>query len=405
MRFISIIMVNSLLFLSTSLFAHTALAKGAELQFDSTVVSVIVTEPHIGTVTVTMTDFDVPLTVNGDTEIVAGGNQVSLEDITTGDTVRINAFLSDAGITAEGILILDSLQEQFRLQGQITEVRTNVESPNDDGMSYNAIELLGVQVYFNDDSEIVHRSMSDEAFTFENLAVNDRLDVHGYFDGALIAQTAYTGMRQVGFFEFDGIIDELLTDNTIRLALADGSSMTLLLTENSEVTGDLVVGAFVEVEGMLNADLQVEVHELVVDVDNDGDADDDHKRKISNGPRVIDNPNSTTVSALLTSPDGDTSLSGAIQISIAPNGQHLALTLSGSTPETQHDIHILVNGVAVHVDSVVSDDQGNASIVLQSQGNSPASLLFDMGTQLSELSIVEISVNGTVVLSGNLSQA
>lgn len=378
------------------------LAKGAELKFDSTVVATTTAGVDTGTVTVEFNDFEVPLNVNGDTEIREGSIEITLAEVQVGDAVHVEAFFSDEGVTAEEILIMTSSGEQFRLRGRISDVIPDVASPEGTGELVTQIALLGVDVYANADTLITDRATGGgNTVLVTDLQSGDLIDVYGTYTNALVADRIHVGTRQLGQFEFEGTINATDGD-MLELRLRDGGVLTLLITDESMISGEVEEGVFVEVEGMLNADLMIEIYELVVDDDNDGDADDDHKRghRHGHGPDVSGNPNSATVSANLTAVGGDSSASGNIRVSIAPNGQEVRVKVEGAAPNTMHTVHVLVGGVPIELGSVESDDEGEVEIELKSTGNSPASLLLPAGTTTADLTDVEVSVAGTVVLSG-----
>lgn len=395
--------INAVLVLGGLIFATQAFSKGAEFKFDSTVASISTSGVDSGTFTVEFTDFQVPVIVNGDTEITEGGSEITISELMAGDSIRIEAFFSDAGITAEEIFVLESSGEQFRLNGVITEIIPDVEVPAGSSSLYTQISLLGVDV-FADESVLLTGKGTTAASTMQlaDFEAGDQIDVYGYFDEALFVERIGTGVRQNGQFELDGVVVEIPDENTLLIELEDGGQITVVITDDSELSGEITLGAFVEVEGMLNADLAIEAHELVVDADNDGDADDDHDRARHGGdPDVIGNPNSSTVTAVLSAADsGDSSATGEISVSIAPNGQEVEVEISGASPNTVHTVHILVAGVAIELGTLETDEEGEAELDLDSIGNSPGSLPLPSGTSVDELTDVEVSVDGTIVLSG-----
>ena len=91
-------------------------AKGSSVRFRATVVAVEQTSEIEGTVIVRLQSFNVPVVVNGDTEIESSGDEVGLEGLRAGAFVKISGFFSPDGITAEEIDILDTSEGQFRLR-------------------------------------------------------------------------------------------------------------------------------------------------------------------------------------------------------------------------------------------------------------------------------------------------
>lgn len=269
-----------LLLLSCALLFDTPVwGKGSEIKFDSIVNSVTVTDIDAGTVDILVKDFTVSLIVNGDTEIISDGAEVTLDDLEVGDSVSVEAFFSTAGITAEEIVVLENRFQNFRLRGEISNVAYGVPSPADSSSTVTRITLLGVDVYVDDEVKITQRGSNlGNHVEGASLAPGYDISVHGKFSDVLWADRIHVGTRMARQVEVDGEISEILEDGSYLVALKNGGTVTLLLNEESEVSGDLATGAFVEIEGMFDESLRIVATEVVVDEDGDGDGDDDHRR-------------------------------------------------------------------------------------------------------------------------------
>ena len=93
-----------------------AVAAGSEINFNSAISAIDQTDADEGTVTVSVYGFEIIVAVNPGTNIEAAGEQISIAELAIGDIVRIDAFFSDEGITADEIRVLEAQFEQFRIR-------------------------------------------------------------------------------------------------------------------------------------------------------------------------------------------------------------------------------------------------------------------------------------------------
>ena len=271
--FVAALAATTLLFSTSNL-----MAKGSDIRFRATVVRVDQTSATEATVTVKLQSFDVGILVNADTEIESHGDEVGLEGLTAGAFVKIAGFFSDAGIVAEEIDILDTVDGQFRLRGTISAA-----GPVSGG---TLITLLGVDVVVNEDTAISRRG-PDEGVTAGDLAAGMVADVHGIFDDPqLVATRLKVGNRESEgiVVEFEGTISAI-DGSTLQVDTEAGGSAAVVVTDSTRVKGDLEVGKFVELKGTLNEALAVVATIVNVDDDGDGDADDDNPDKEEGEPR------------------------------------------------------------------------------------------------------------------------
>ena len=97
-----------------------AFAKGSPIRFRASIVSVAQTSDTDAVVTVRLQSFEIPIHINGDTEIEFDGDEVGIDGLSVGAFIKVAGFFSAGGIVAEEINILDILEGQFRLRGTIT---------------------------------------------------------------------------------------------------------------------------------------------------------------------------------------------------------------------------------------------------------------------------------------------
>lgn len=92
-----------------------------------------------------------------------------------------------------------------------------------------------------------------------------------------MAARIHVGSREQGSIELEGEI-VAVTYTGFTIDIRGGGTTDIIVDDDTSVSGDIVEGAFVEIEGQLNSEFAVLAFEVVVDVDGDGDADDDNKR-------------------------------------------------------------------------------------------------------------------------------
>ena len=248
-------------------------AKGTDVRFQATVNAIDATSETDATVTVQVEGFEIPIIVNSDTEIELAGEEVGLAGLSVGDFIKIAAFFSPEGITAEEMSILDGSEGEFRLRGRITAAG--------DVTGGTLITVISVPVLVTDDT-IIERRGSDEPITRSDLLPDMLADARGIFvDPDLVARALIIGSRGSDRIkvELDGTISAL-GDTMIMVDTDGGGSVPVLITDDTKVHGDLIEGQFVEVKGTLEeveAELKVVAFLIKVDEDGDGDADDDHR--------------------------------------------------------------------------------------------------------------------------------
>ena len=262
------LIISVLVFVSTTVFA-----KGSELEFKAMVAEI--NQPAEGDSTVTVSlfsdsaDFDITIIVDTNTKIESNGNGLDLAELEVGDYIKVSAFFSDEGIVAEEIDLLDGRLGQFRMRGLIDSV-----SFASDG---TRVDLLGVSVLVSSATRIRDRSR-DEDGTADALIVGQLIDAKGRFvDGSFVARRIMLGQRREGHVEFDGVIMQG-DSNLLSVETHNGTILSVVIDGDTKIRGDSSVGAYVEVDGFLNEQLQVVADKIKVDDDGNGDAGDDDRR-------------------------------------------------------------------------------------------------------------------------------
>ena len=411
------ILVGLLSLLLLSLSTNSALGKGSDLKFQSLVSAVTQDDTNIGTVTVSIHGLDVVVIVNGGTEIIESGEEIGLASISVGDFVEISGFFSAEGIVAEEIKVLDERSEQFRLRGLISAVETVGES--------TFITLLGVEVTVNAATDITRRgSGGGNSIATTDLMVGDEANVRGGLeDGVLVAARIHVGTREPGNIEIEGVILSV-TDTGISIQIDGGGAIDIVIDDNTIVNGDLVVGAFVEVEGQLNSDISLIAFEVIVDVDGDGDADDDNHRGRrddnsgnGNGDDDNDDGNDDDVNGdgrieigteIRLEADG-TEVNGKVETRYRVENdevdQKLEVEVEDAPPGTVYSILVFFGDESVDFGTLTADELGNAEVEFETGDDGEEgelSALLPDGLDVRDITVVQILLDGDVVLEGNL---
>lgn len=398
--------------LLATLFACTVLAKGSELKFESLVISVDQTTANGGSITVTIHDVEVPVIVNGDTEIEEGGEEVGLGDISAGDFVKINAFFADEGLVADEVKMLDERVEQFRLRGLVTAVDPLTDT--------NIITLLGVDVTVDGNTAITRRG-TDAAIVPGDLIVGDEVNVRGgSSDGVLLAFRVHVGVREQGNIELEGEITAV-SDTAVTLNLEGGTSLSIVIDADTSVVGALVVGGFAEVEGRLLSDLSLLAFEIAADEDGDGDADDDNRRgsrgdEHSSSGRNDDGDDDSSSSiksgseTILASDATD--LSGKVEFSYESEEggveQELEIELEHAQVGAVYDVVVFFGSMSVEFGSGTANGEGEFELKFKAGDDTPDDDDRDLGPlvpdgkDVRDITGVQILQNGDVILEGDL---
>lgn len=238
--------------------APGVLAKGSELKFESEIVAIGETDGGIGVLTILVKGFEVPVIVDDDTRIEAGGDEVGLDDLAVGDKVKVDAWFEDSAIVADEVRLLEHESEQFRLRGEISEVEFAGTPTATGTLESTRITLLGVDVFVDGETDIVSRgSGKGNRVPASDLLPGDEVDVRGIYDGGLLwADRIKVGERELGFIEVEGEYLEA-TEDGFRIDLQESGQLRVIVGDETVVEGEAAEGAKVEVQGTLNESLAI----------------------------------------------------------------------------------------------------------------------------------------------------
>ena len=374
----------------------SASASGSDIRFLAAVAGVVQTSETEGFVIVRLQTFNVPIIVNGDTEIELSGDEVGLEGLTAGAFIKLSGFFSPDGITAEEIDILDAFEGPFRLRGRISAA-----GPVSGG---TLITLLGVDLLVNEDTDIERRG-PDGGITADDLAEGMAADASGIFDGTqLVATRLKIGSRESEaiLVEFEGRVVSI--DGTTVLVDTDGGGYLaiVILTDSTTIIGELAVNKFVEIKGTLNEVLAVVDAIIKVDEDGDGDADDDNPE--SNDGEGRRARRSTTLDAA-----EEVSLEGEVETEFleTPSGQQsqeLEVSFHNADRNAQFQLRVTFSEAVVDFGTVRANGGGRVKVKFRTEGagQTPNILtLLPEGETVENITMVEVLDNeGNLLLVG-----
>jgi hypothetical protein len=392
-----------------SILSSSLLADNSDLKFQSVVSAVSQTDSTAGTVTVSIHGLDIAVIVNGDTEINESGEEVGLAAVSAGDFVEIDSFLSDQGIVADEINVLDERNEQFRLKGVITA--TNSLSGS------TTITLLGVQIATNTTTKITRRGAGGgSSISASELIVGDTVNARGKLsEGVLVADRIHVGTREPGRIELQGNILSL-TDSTISIQLETGGAFDVVFNSDTVINGELVVGNVAEIEGQFNTDISLIAFEIAMDVDGDGDADDDNTRgrkpndDSSDSDDDLNNDGKVEIGSEIRLKSSDINDNGKVETSYqVENGkveQEVEVEIEDGTTGTVYSILVFFGDASVEFGRITANNDGEAKLELEtgdSDGEqSQLAALIPADLDVRNITKVQILVDDAVILEGSL---
>ena len=379
------------------------LAKGSELEFKATIAEI--NQPAEGDSTVTVSlfsessDFDIMIIVDTNTKIESNGNEIDLSELEIGDYIKVSAFFSDAGIVAEEIDLLDGRIGQFRLRGLIDGVPSSGADTQ--------VELLGILVLVNSATRIRDRSR-DQDGTVDSLVVGELIDAKGRIvDDVFVARRIILGQRREGHVEFDGVITQS-DNNLLAVVTHNRTTLDVVIDGDTRIRGDLLVGAYVEVDGFLNEQLQVVADKIKVDSDGNGDAGDDDRR--DKRGHDDDEDKSEVVREVSFQSIGDSSgIEGKAKFKheLEGNGieQELEIEIEHAAANTTYGIGVeFVGEGVVDFGTLTTNDRGRVKVEFEDSpksGQIQINNLLPDGKDVRDIQQVHITLDGSPVLEAS----
>lgn len=399
-------------------YSSLVFATGSELKFTATVHSIDPSDVDSGVVTISVQEIEVPIQVNGDTEIEGDGIVLALSDLNIGDRVKVDAYFAEPGIVANEITVIIPRDPSFDFKGELSAVTPEDMLPegiefsgtptSTSSVGYTSITILGTDVFLSEETNIYSGNPPWEPMDSSELSAGDFTVVTGGFDGVLWAERILVGYREVGEIELDGTIITL-DDRQFVVDIEGGGTTTVVINEDTRISGELAIGLMVEIEGMLNSELAVVATEIVVDTDGDGEADDDNRRARPTLPPQAQgrglglDPFHTGMETALRSDSRSTEAIVKIRDMQTPGTSRMSfnLKLMNAPSDTAFTVIASFGVTDVEFGSVLTDEDGMAELDYDSRPNRPDHTLNSMipdGFSLRDITSVQIMMGDSVIL-------
>lgn len=171
-------------------------------------------------------------------------------DVKPGDQVEIEAILTSEGWVALEVQIQDE-ESEFELKGPVESLVGNTLMVN--GFALEIVTgITRIRDQFGRWVDLASfQQMVDESSSGLTVKVEALID-----NGAIIAKTIKVLSRFVSI-SLEGTV-ESFDGSTLELNLGDGVVLTVVVTTETEMRGEVTPGALVQLKGFINSDLVVE---------------------------------------------------------------------------------------------------------------------------------------------------
>jgi hypothetical protein len=235
------------------LLAGHGFAAGSQVEFVATVKSVDVESSEAATLVMTLTPtFDLTVAVTGMTEIRGDGDiELAVSDLAAGMILKVEGIFMEGGILAKEIQVFEGIAE-FEVKGAIEAIDT----------AASTITVAGIIIKVDAETHI--RGAFGQ-ISLADLQVTQVVKVEGAIGDDLLATEIRVIQR--GFrpprIAFEGIITEINEDSI--LVMVEGVDNVLVrIVDQTDIKGELILGASVRVNGIIIEDLSVEAHKIIV---------------------------------------------------------------------------------------------------------------------------------------------
>lgn len=245
------------LFLSTLLLASgwtPILAQPPQVEFVGTITGISMTDDENGTLTIAVTEtVELAVAVNELTEIRKEGEPAALADLEEGDFARVAALFSDDGFVALEVDVVEAAAA-FILKGRIEDLNVGTRE----------ITISGLAVPVAEDAAII---INREEAAFEDLEIGQRARLSGRVDEGEITALrvrAFGPRDALARVRFEGTVTAIADDSIHVQIFGLATPTPVLMDDDTEVKGDLEIGALVRVSGVLTPELFVKAHRIQV---------------------------------------------------------------------------------------------------------------------------------------------
>jgi hypothetical protein len=380
-------------------------SRGADVTYRGPVTQIQQSAGGLGSVAVRLAGFDLTAKINPETEIELNGDDAGLSGLCVGDFVKISGFFSESGIIAKEIEIHDSEASQWRLRGPITELFGMPDTVN--------VTVLNV-TFLVDSSTRIERRGSQEDLNPSDLAVGIEVDARG----AILGSELWAARLKIGNRDdddnrvrFEGKIVSM--DNSLALIDTEGGGLAVVRLNSSTIRkGSLHEGERVEVKGTLNE--QLEVVAVILKAEGADDDDPPNDDPPNDDPPNDDPPNDDNQplrieqQIALHPTQAGARIQGEAKIEFeADSGgpeQEFEVEIEKALPNTEYRILVMfTSSQMIDVGSLATDAEGRAKVKFRTEpraGERDIDNFLPAGADVRDISIVQVTLNGTVVLEG-----
>lgn len=231
----------------------TCFPAASQVEFVATVKTVTV-ETEAATLTMQLTPtFTLDVLVTSLTEIRGEGDaELAVGDLAAGMILKIEGVFVEGGILAKEVQVFAGVAD-FEIKGAIQSV--------DEGAKKIVIANITVQI--TDETNI--RDCEHNELTIADLEAGQIAKVEGSLGEALVAESivACSAAFKAPRIAFEGVITEV-TETGIVVQVEGVDNVPVKITEDTDVNGELVVGAKVRVNGVIEEDLSVTATKVTV---------------------------------------------------------------------------------------------------------------------------------------------
>jgi len=295
--------------------------------------------------------------------------------------------------------VLDNQNAQFRVRGLVTAVLTA-----DD---ITTITVMNIDINVDEETDIIRRASGrGNDIPPSELAIGDIVNVSGGLKNDFLhAVRVHVGNRLEGEIELEGEISAVNEGDIV--VLIDGAiPIMVVIGENTSVSGDLIVGAYVEVEGQFNEFLAVLGFEIVVD--EDGDADDDNNRgrrgdhnpnddntKIASKIKLQSDSDDITATASFRYIERNTKIKQKVEIEIEEGSAHSNYTIIVVFGVTEANFGLLTTDD--------SGDSGDGEVEFENDddGSDNLTSLIPIDMDVTDITSIKILEGDNIVLEGS----
>ncbi len=238
------------------------------------------------------------------------------------------------------------------------------------------------------------------------MIVGQLIDAKGrVVNDVFVARRIMLGQRREGHVEFDGAITQD-DNNLLSVETHNGTILSVVIDGGTKVRGDLSVGAYVEVDGFLNEQLQVVADKIKIDSDGNGDAGDDDRRD----KRGHDDENESEVVREVSFQNigASSGIKGKAKFKHEREDsdieQELEIEIERAVANTTYRIGVEFGAGVVDFGTLTTNNRGRVKVEFEDSPESDQvqiNNLFPDGKDVRDIQHVQITLDGSPVLNAN----